>query len=44
MDENFDGEKEEITENVKNIIDIFDLLSPLEKIQVRRIIKEKDIF
>lgn len=41
---NFGEEKEETTENVKNIIDLYDLLKPYEKIQVRKIIKDKDIF
>ena len=36
--------KEEVTENVQEIIDLISLLSPLEKVQVKKLLKNLDIF
>lgn len=36
--------KEEVTENVQEIIDLISLLSPVEKVQVKKLLKNLDIF
>lgn len=45
MDENFGGEKDKKqTENVKHILELFYLLDVEEKAQVKRLIREENIF
>lgn len=37
-------EKEIITPNVQEVIDLINLLSPVEKVQVKKLLKNLDIF
>ena len=36
--------KKEITENVKNILELYNLLSLEEKVEVKRLIREQKLF
>ena len=36
--------KKELTENVKNILDLYNLLSIEEKIEVKKLIREQKVF